>query len=715
MNPLRSSFLILIILLTGISWLLAQTPDAGKADDPMVDALQFPNSSINEILATYEKLTGKRIVRDALLASAGTPLTIVTSKPLHKSEAIRFIEAALLLNGYTISPGPDGSLKIINSATGKTPRSEGIPMYANADDLPTGDKIVSFYLPLKFIPTAQAAGIFREQAPPHAAYGFYSEVPHTQAIVLTESTSVIRQILALKELIDVPPAEVVSKVIRLQKADAEKVAEMINKLVDNAKKGTPNPQPGALQPPGATAGLEYQLVAGDAQIVPDPHTNSIMIVTRPINLPFLEGLIAQFDQSSSVIEPYVRTLKYITPVELKPVIQNLLTDTKDDTTQSAATPPANNQQNQSQNRANSPGGSAGSGGPALPTTLLPTEPVTTPDSLVVGKTKVIFDVRNNSILVVGPPESVDKVRALLDQMDIKPRQVYLATVVGKLTLNSTQQMSIDLLQNFSHYTGNIGIASALSNGASSAHPDPTTLTNASVFPNPLQNGGTFYGAAGSALNYYVQALESTGRFTVLARPSVFTANNKKASIASGVTVPYAGSTVTTASSTAIPGSTSATASFVNVTLSLEIIPLINENKEVNLQIAQQNNTLASNITISGNPTPVVATDALVTTVTVPNNSTLVLGGLVRDSDTSTRTGLPWISNIPILGALFRGDSKTRERDELVILMQPQVIESDEELAAIQKTERARENIGKQSLEYSEKTPPPTISTKGKVP
>ena len=148
---------------------------------------------------------------------------------------------------------------------------------------------------------------------------------------------------------------------------------------------------------------------------------------------------------------------------------------------------------------------------------------------------------------------------------------------------------------------------------------------------------------------------------------------------------------------------------------LEIIPLINDKKEINLQIAQQNQTELGSTVISGNTAPIIGNDTLVTTVTVPNNGTLVLGGLIRDSNNQQRTGVPILSNIPLLGFFFRGDTRTRERDELVVMIQAHVIENDEDLTKLQKNEGPETSVNPESKVFLENTPKSTIKTNGKVP
>ena len=95
-------------------------------------------------------------------------------------------------------------------------------------------------------------------------------------------------------------------------------------------------------------------------------------------------------------------------------------------------------------------------------------------------------------------------------------------------------------------------------------------------------------------------------------------------------------------------------------LQLDIIPLINANHEVTLQIRQTNNSLGKNIDISGNLVPIINTQEINTEITVPNKSTVVIGGLITDNTTRDTSGVPFLSDIPLLGYLFKDTNKTKE-------------------------------------------------------
>jgi type II secretory pathway component GspD/PulD (secretin) len=230
--------------------------------------------------------------------------------------------------------------------------------------------------------------------------------------------------------------------------------------------------------------------------------------------------------------------------------------------------------------------------------------------------------------------------------------------------------------------------------------DPKTLIANGLFP--AVSGLTIYGAIGSTLDAYVRALETTNRFKILSRPSVYTTNNKLAVIANGSQVPvpsditsgYTGAT--SVNSTGL--TTTASVTYENVLLQLDIIPLINADHEVTLKIRQTNNTLGSDVNISGNEVPSINTQEINTEVTVRDRQTVVIGGLISDTTSRDTTGVPWLSDIPVLGYLFKDTTKSRERDELIILIQPSVVETDAEELSVNTAEKQRTILGREAAD-----------------
>jgi len=131
-------------------------------------------------------------------------------------------------------------------------------------------------------------------------------------------------------------------------------------------------------------------------------------------------------------------------------------------------------------------------------------------------------------------------------------------------------------------------------------------------------------------------------------------------------------------------------------LKLEVVPLINANNEVNLKIAQVDDSVAGSQTISGNTVPTISTQSINTTVTVPSGGTVVLGGLITESTTTNINGIPVLMHLPWVGSLFRDTTKNTERDELIILIQPMVVQSNEQMLQVSASEEDRAQIGNQS-------------------
>jgi general secretion pathway protein D len=714
----------------GLSAMAQDNPNASFSSG----SSDYQKAPVNTLLDLYERLTGKHLIRDANLD--GVPPVSLNAAGLSKDDTIKLIEQVLLLNGVAIIPIDEHDMKVVTVGTNKNPRSEGVRLYANAADLPNDDQVVSYYMPLDYISPVEATGIFTQVAPVHS-YGAYVAATTAQAVVLTENVSVIRQLIALKELIDAPPAKVTSEWIQLNRADSDKVADILNKMLGNGPTGAPG---GAAGPGGAVivpASLgnneplsnEKNLISGPAQVTSDPRSNRILIVTRPVNIPFLEQMVGQLDTSDIFMVPQRRALKYVLAQDILPALEEALAQGKDEedqakkdqTTAQGQTTAGGRPATQAQpaSAGASSGGSGTSGGAAITSPLTAPTENDVPTVVTIGKTKLMADNRSNSIIVFGSPDVVTRVFNMIDQLDQRPLQVYLATVIGELTVTEGEEFGIDILQKYVHI-GQGGIASSnlnssqvLGSSGSAAVPEPTSLTSVGF---PLLSGLNVYAAIGSTLNAYVRALETTDRFKIISRPSVYTANNKLATIANGQQVPVPSSTTSGfTGSTATNGlTTTSSISYENVLLDLEIIPLINASHEVTLQIRQTNNTLGSNVNISGNEVPTINTQEINTEVTVPNKATVVIGGLIKDSTTRDTSGVPLLSDIPVLGYLFKDTTKSKERDELIIMIEPSVIETDADQVAVNEAEKQRTILGREAVEaatgVTEPAPqPPGIS------
>ena len=190
-------------------------------------------------------------------------------------------------------------------------------------------------------------------------------------------------------------------------------------------------------------------------------------------------------------------------------------------------------------------------------------------------------------------------------------------------------------------------------------------------------------------------MESTGRFRVVSRPTVFTSNNKKAIIANGQEIPVPVNTLSNATTVGNVASVQSSIEFKKVALQLEVVPLINSEKEVSLDILQKIDSVVpnSNVNIGGNQVPTIATRYIRTNVSAPNCATIVLGGLITDNKQLSKGGIPYLSRLPWVGALFRNTIKNHDRTELIILMRPEVTLTKLDLYRLRQKHEDRTHFG----------------------
>lgn len=764
-RALRFPLTFLAVCLLWVGEVAAQTPapptnrtvTTAPAPTPAQEmvTLQFPNSDVADVLRLYETLTAKRVVPDNFVQGK---VNIFLSKPVPKDEAIQIIETSLLMNGYSLVPAPPDIMKVIGQ--NRNPRSAGIPIVSDLAEVPSGDHVISFLFKLQNADPQEVQQVLQAYDPPGQGnvYAQFTALPKSSSILVTENSTVIRQLANIIDQLDVPPAQVVSEFIPLQRADATKVVEMLRDVFEkgdssSAPRTIPGVPPGVrnvrapnvpAQPAtvefegGSVSGLtEDAVIVGKIKISADVRTNRIHVITRPQNLPFVRKLIAEFDANVEFARPVTRSLRYISAGDVLPILAQSLAEpgAGDQGTNAGGTNPNTSAaEQQQQRRVNSTvtspytGGqsSTASGSNLNVSEELSTQPVdTAPQEVSVGNAKLIADKRANTIIILGSGEIVAKVNKILDEMDVKAPQVAISTVIGELSLNNDEEFGVDWFLKYRNkavgYSRNVGLdrlpipLPSASAGSSPGVIDPAGLVN---FGNILQTigsttaGTNLYIAAGNYLAAAVHALETTGRFKVISRPTVFTSNNKKAIIASGQEIPVPVNTLSNAQVGTNVAAIQSSIEYKKVALQLEVVPLINSEKEVSLDILQKIDSLVQGQTqvIGGNTVPTIATRYIRSNVSAPNGSTIVLGGLIQDSKNLSKGGIPYLSRLPLVGQLFRNDAKSRTRQELIILMRPEVSLTKLDLYRLRMKHEDRTHFGPE-LEQDD-CPDCPVSTRG---
>jgi type II secretion system protein D len=738
-------------------------------------SLQFPLNPVNDILNIYERLIEKPIVKDSTIFN-GPQVSLVTPAEVSREEATRLIEAALLVNGYVLVVDPEDKSKVKvllggNRQGGGSPSfSEGIVIYTDPGLLPEGESLVGFFLELDFVDPEDAATIFSNHIVLNE-FGRITPVTNPRGLLITETSPIVRQLIRLKSIIDHPvdDAPLITEFVQMQYAESNVVAQIIQAAMDARMEerlrqserggtvtgGRPTNQPQQGQPQQAQSSAQgaqqgQQGSSGNnrsrnvmngvgtadqpaAQLIPDDRLNRIMIVASPSDAAYILELIGQFDKPLDNHQPVERKLRYVKANDILPVLVDVLQDTGTGETmlpggrqiQTRPTPVTSSQlatltgtnqaQQNNQNRNQQTATGTTEVGGREDQIAFPLDDVA-PISVLVGKTRVIADRQSNAIIVSGTRESEQIVLDMIDRLDHRPVQVYLATVIGELTLSDDAQFGVDYIQRFMKWDGAKPGAGGFTSGNFNGRPDLIGTTNQNgnianmadmLTTTPFgPNGGlNFYGQIGESLDVIVTALQTTKRFKVLSRPVVYTQNGKRAEITSGQEVPYPNSSVT---DTTNPNSIRSTVDFKEVVLKLEVLPTINEDNEVTLDIVQVNDRIVGSQLVDQNEIPIIGKQELNTTVSVGNRSTIILGGLISESKDVEDAGIPLLKDLPIVGYAAKNTAVAKKRSELMIFIQPIVVRNDQDAAFASYDEDVRAEVGEDAAATFPEPGNPTI-------
>jgi type II secretion system protein D len=697
--------------------------------------VNFPSAPIQAIIPFYIQLTGKKLILDSALQ--GEQLRIVSPQMLTKKDAIAFIEATLLLNGYAIIHVDASTAKLINHAGGKSPTADGLKVYNSLRDLPESEEICHYVLPLQHISGEDASKAFQQVIKLHA-YGAMTPISNDSALIITENSATIRSICEIAQIVDVPPAEIANEMIKLERSDVELVAEIVSEIFEQEEKShstsTPAPvvavanpaaRPGSppmpvINPAGSTSTSATNPAASKVKIFPYRRTNELLVIGRPVDITYIKGLVEKLDKQEDGTNYLKRRLKWMDVQDFLPVAYNALAkDTDIQSNDGAASsgggrsggsarrsggassnsPSTDARNSNSSNQAfgtnNNFGGSSGmsTGSNASRSALDAPEEVGAPESMIVGKTLLIADPQSNSLVVSGSPEHITRIDQLLKEMDVKPQQVYISAIIGQLTLGKDYNVGFDFLKVLNDFSLNQTTPGTSTSTASGTVQFPLNLNNFSV------NQLNFYGTIGSLSNY-IKLADGNRDFKVLATPSVYAKNAAKSVISSGQRIAVPAQILSNGGFTAGVANTSVSVEYRDVLLKLGVVPLINSDDEVTLKIAQINDNIVGSQTISNNTVPTIGTQELVTEVAVKNGATVVLGGLITERVTNSERGGVFLRRIPIIKHLFGTTSREAIREELLIFIQPHIISSTDSNDSPNRIEAGRSELYQESMGFS---------------
>ncbi len=442
----------------------------------------------------------------------------------------------------------------------------------------------------------------------------------------------------------------------------------------------------AVQPQGAGGdGSPNAAVANIFSIESYPDSNRLVVISKtPDNFDWLDKWIAELDQPFSSGLPVNVPLKHAGAIELSEILNTLLAESGSQggglrlpeeglsgLGDSFSTELGADGGGQSQQRSNLggqsnqiqfpwQGGRAGAGAGGGTTGEV---------SALIGRSRVVPNASQNSVLVMAPPEVEKKIVEIIQQLDKPGRQVMITAVLAEVKVGDgfSWGARVGRVGDFSNplngtensVTGSIGLE--LEKGGNG--------NNANNFASPWFDSSSLTISTTDDLAFFLQALSTDNSVRILQQPRVFTSDNKEAKFVAGSDVSFlTGET----SGFQTGGTTQSSYQQQFVGVGVNVRPRITQDNNVAMEVEILLSNLSST-TINSNP--VVDRRQTNTNVTVKNGQTIVISGIRREQETQIDRRIPFLGDIPLLGAAFSSTERSKEVVELVVFLVPIVVEN----------------------------------------
>lgn len=667
--------------------------------------IDFRDSSLDDVVRFFSATMSLNfIVTDSL--AANKKITIISPEPVTMDEAYRAFLSALEMNGLTIVP-QGNFLKIIDSGAAI---SEPMMPYEEGDQIPDEARMVTGIIPVESANIDEVEEVIRNFTSSNA-----SIIKYHSSLIITENAANLRRIRALVERLDQGEAASNVYVYRVRYAEASEVQEQLQNIFGDGGSRSSAQQMTAAEQRRARArqargdssaptdvALPDSLDVQITEIISDERTNQLIIISNERSFQRIREMIDILDVPTAVGgEIHVKFLEYANAEELAQTMTQL----------------------------SSGGGATARGGGDREGAAQDGAA-----ELLSGDVQITAHAPSNALVVVSSPRAFVALENVIEQLDRPQRQVYVEAVIMEISLDVNQELELGLASGISQDLGFLIPESALDSGLIESTRGAGFGQSNFQGLEGLGGPGLGLGLLGPSISLpgtgislpavalLLQATQRDNLVNVLSTPSILTMDNEEAEIVVGERVPIprgigagsgglgsllglgaltgggqAGQTAQSALGAlgglgglgGLAGGLFTPVDYEDVGITLRILPQINESDYVRLEVEQE----VSDVKAAGSDLGVVRTRRNATTkVLVRDQSTIVIGGLMRDVENETISKVPFLGDVPVLGLLFRNTTTTTTKQNLVLMLTPYIIESEEDLQKIydRKMEERRE-------------------------
>ncbi|GAM33016.1 putative general secretion pathway protein [Acinetobacter calcoaceticus] len=605
---------------------------------------------INEVA----DITGKNFAVDPRVRGN---VTVISNKPLNKDEVYDLFLGVLNVNGVVAIPSGN-TIKLVPDSNVK---NSGIP-YDSRNRL-RGDQIVTRVIWLENTNPNDLIPALRPLMP---QFAHMAAIAGTNALIVSDRAANIYQLENIIRNLDGTGQNDI-EAISLQSSQAEEIITQLEAM--------------------SATGASKDFSGARIRIIADNRTNRILVKGDPETRKRIRHMIEMLDVPSAdrLGGLKVFRLKYASAKNLSEILQGLVTgqavsSSNSNNNSSNSSNPINNLMGNNQNSSSNTSGSNGSSISTPSINLNGNSNSSNQNSISSfsqNGVSIIADNAQNSLVVKADPQLMREIESAIQQLDVRRQQVLIEAAIIEVSGDDADQLGIqwalgDLssgigLLSFSNVGASLssiaaGYLSGGSAGAASAIAGGANKGNGATFAvGNFENSRKAYGAL-------IQALKANTKSNLLSTPSIVTMDNEEAYIVVGQNVPFVTGSVTT-NSTGINPYTTVERKDVGVTL--KVVPHIGEGGTVRLEVEQE----VSNVQTSKGQAADLITNkrAIKTAVLAEHGQTVVLGGLVSDDVELSRQGIPGLSSIPYLGRLFRSDSRSNTKRNLLVFIHPTIV------------------------------------------
>jgi len=677
--------------------------------------MDFQDVEIATLVKFISEITGRNFLLDDKVKGK---VSVISPSKITVDEAYRVFQSVLQVKGFTlVDTGP-----VVKIIAIKDVKGSGLPV-GGATQTPS-EVYVTQLVPLEHLEAQAAVSLLQ---PLVSRDGLISAYTPTNSLIVVDSESNIARLVELIMSLDVPGQERTVEVIPLKHAFAGDVATILREAIedDSARGAAPAAPAGGANVPGvASSGTGRQgSTRGPSgiRVVPDERSNAVVVIGNQIEIRQAYALVGKLDRplpkGTGRINVYA--LRHADATEMVQVLAELVGTTTStvprqilpgravtegggrfgsqssrtatgsqslgDFGRSVISRPSSGALPGTGRGASQPGAaggvqSAGGGGPAVE---------------FESGVRVTADPATNSLVISAAPQDYATLRDVIQQLDIPRRQVLVEAIIFEISMTRAKQLGIEMQGGASvdgkgtafgrvNFRNLNSVTQTIQGGDLSGIGNLSGLLGALVSDQSIVLSDGTKIPAGAVL---LTALQADTDINVLSAPTIMTTDNEEAEIVVGQNVPFVTSRSTNETNLA---NTFSQVDRRDVGITLRLTPQISEGDTVRLLIFQEVSALVPTSQVQVlqlGPTTTVR--SATTSVVVKDSQTVAIGGLISDSMRASEQGIPFLSDIPVLGNLFKYDDKSKEKVNLIILLTPRILKNPSALAALTDEERER--------------------------